>query len=71
MQEINNKTIDVGLKIKTYLKDHGITQTWLAYQTGLGVKKMNDIVNSSVKLAASDLALICKALNVSADLFLQ
>ena len=68
MQDLN---IDLGSKIKNYLKERGITQTWLAYQTGLGVKKINDIVNSSVKLAASDLALICKALNVSADLFLN
>ena len=69
MQEIN-KTDDLGLKIKNYLKDRGITQTWLAYQTGLGIKKINDIVNSSVKLSATDLGLICKALDVSADLFL-
>lgn len=69
MQELNN--ISVGAKIKAYLKDRGISQTWLANQTGLGIKKINDIVNDSVKLTAVDLSYICKALDVSADLFLN
>ena len=53
MQDLN---IDLGSKIKSYLKERGITQTWLAYQTGLGVKKINDIVNSSVQNQSSGCA---------------
>jgi transcriptional regulator with XRE-family HTH domain len=69
VQEV--KDFEFGTKIKCYLKDHGISQTWLANETGLGIKKVNDIVNGNVRLVANDLALICKALNISADYFLN
>ena len=68
MQE-NKKTIN--LKIKDYLKEHGISQTWLANKTDISIKKINAIVNGNAILDANTLCLICNALNVSADIFLN
>lgn len=58
-------------KIAKYLYEHGITQTFLANKTGISVKIINAIVNCSRKVTADELGTISKALDVSADIFLD
>ena len=68
MQDVK---LTINSKIRDYLKEKGISQTWLAIKTGLSIAKINNIVNSKVMLSAEDLKTICSVLEVSADLFLQ
>lgn len=62
--------MEVNKKIKEYLKDRGISQTWLSIKTGIPYKTINDIVNGVVKVSAENLGKIASSLNVSADIFL-
>ena len=68
MQEVKPT---INSKIRDYLKDKGISQTWLSTKTGLSIAKINNIVNSRVMISAEDLKTICNVLEVSADLFLN
>ena len=63
--------VTINLRIRDYLKEHGITQTWLANKTNISIKKINTIVNGNTRLDANDLNSICNALQVSADIFLN
>ena len=40
----------VGLKIKSYLKDNGITQTFVANKTGIPLQKLNLSLNGMRRL---------------------
>lgn len=61
----------VNVKIKEYLKEHGITQSWLSDKTGISYKHLNDVLNNRIKISAENLGKIATALNVSADIFLD
>ena len=58
-------------KIKTYLEENGITQTFVASKTGIPVKKLNLSLNGNRRLDFNDYELICGALSVGADKFLE
>lgn len=60
----------VGQKIKAYLKDHGISQKYLARCTNIGITKLNVSLNGHRKLSFDEYELICGALNVGTDTFL-
>lgn len=61
----------VGQKIKTYLEDNGITQTYVANKTGIPVQKLNLSLNGNRRLDFNEYELICGALSVGADKFLE
>ena len=61
----------VGQKIKTYLEENGITQTFVASKTGIPVKKLNLSLNGNRRLDFNEYELICGALLVGADKFLE
>ena len=61
----------VGQKIKTYLEENGITQTFVAGKTGIPVKKLNLSLNGNRRLDFNEYELICGALSVGADKFLE
>ena len=61
----------VGQKIKTYLEENGITQTFVASKTGIPVKKLNLSLNGNRRLDFNEYELICGALSVVADKFLE
>ena len=61
----------VGQKIKTYLEENGITQTFVASKTGIPVKKLNLSLNGNRRLDFNEYELICGALSVGADTFLE
>ncbi len=61
----------VGQKIKTYLENNGITQTFVANKTGIPVQKLNLSLNGNRRLDFGEYELICGALSVNTDKFLE
>lgn len=61
----------VGLKIKNYLKDNGISQTFVSEKTGIPLPKLNLSLNGNRRLDFGEYELICGALSVGADKFLE
>lgn len=58
-------------KLKAYIVDHGIKQTWLAEKIGMNRARLSMILSGQCSLSVDDFALICSALNVSADSILS
>ena len=61
----------VGQKIKKYLKDNGISQTFLAEKTEIPLQKLNLSLNGNRRLEFGEYELICGALSVGTDKFLE
>lgn len=61
----------VGKKIKSYLESNGITQTFVANRTGIPVQKLNLSLNGNRRLDFDEYELICGALSVGTDKFLE
>lgn len=61
----------VGQKIKSYLKDNGISQTFVSKKTGIPIDKLNLSLNGNRRLDFGEYELICGALSVGADKFLE
>lgn len=60
----------VGQKIKAYLEENGIKQTFLANKAGIDRQKLNMSLNGNRYLPYDEYELICGALNVNTDKFL-
>ncbi len=60
----------VNEKLKQYLEEHGIKQSFLVEKTGMPHWIISNIINGNRKISANELGSIAKALNVSADIFL-
>lgn len=61
----------VGTKIKTYLAERGIKQSFLAESTGLSNSIISDICLGNRKIDCLEYYKICKALNVPLETFLE
>lgn len=61
----------VGEKIKKYVNEHGITQTHISEKTGITLPKLNLALNGNRRLTFDEYELICGALNVNTDKFLE
>jgi transcriptional regulator with XRE-family HTH domain len=61
----------VGSKIKEYLDNNGIKQTFLAKETGISDSRISKILNQGVSIDCVDYYRICKALNVPLGSFLE
>lgn len=59
----------IQMRLKTYLKQNGIKQIWLAEQIGMPPNKLSGILSGKSPLYADVLARICNVLNVSSELF--
>lgn len=60
----------VGQKVKQYIDENGLTQTYLSYKTGISLPKLNLALNGNRKMTFDEYELICGALNVNTDRFL-
>lgn len=60
----------VTQKIKQYLNDIGVSQSFISKKTGIDPVKLNLSLNSKRKLTFDEYELICWALEVSTDRFL-
>jgi transcriptional regulator with XRE-family HTH domain len=61
----------IGQRIKKYLDERGIKQTFLAQQTGLTDQIISDICNRDRKVEAMEYFKICKALDVPLETFYE
>lgn len=61
----------VGQKIKSYLKENGISQTFVSEKTQIPLTKLNMSLNGNRKLDFEEYELICGALSVGTDKFLE
>lgn len=63
--------MEVGLKIKRHLDENGITQAFLSRKTGISRSKLNLALNGNRRLSFEEYELICGALGLPVDLFLE
>ena len=63
--------MEINEKIRNYMDENGIKQTFLEKETGLSHDKISKILCGKRKLSAYELSLFAKALKVSADIFLN
>lgn len=61
----------IGAKIKEYLTQNGIKQTFLAEKTGLSDSIISDICTKNRKIDCIEYYKICKVLNVPLETFLE
>lgn len=61
----------VGMKIKNYLKNNGISQTFISEKTGIPLAKLNLSLNGNRRLDFEEYELICGVLSVGTDSFLK
>ena len=61
----------VGERIKTYLTDNGIKQSFVADKVGIPASQLSDICNKGRSLDCVTYYKICNVLNVPLDTFLQ
>lgn len=61
----------VGMKIKGYLEEKGISQTYVSNKTNIPMPKLNLALNGNRRMTFEEYELICGALEVNTDKFLQ
>lgn len=62
--------MEAASRIMEYLHQRGITQSFLARRTGIGISKLNMALNGKRRLALGEYEQICWALGVGTDTFL-
>lgn len=63
--------MEVGEKIKRYIEEKGISQTYISRKTGIALPKLNLALNGNRRLTFPEYEVICWALEVNTDKFLQ
>ncbi len=63
--------MDVGTKIKVYLEENGISQTYVSKKAGIELPELDLALNSNRRLTFPEYEMICWVLNVNTDKFLQ
>ena len=62
--------LDVGLKIKDYLDEKGISQAFISKKTGIPLPKLNLSLNGHRRMTFSEYQNICWVIGVNTDKFL-
>ncbi len=62
--------MDVGKKIKLYMNENGISQTFVSNKTNIPLPKLNLSLNGNRRMTFDEYELICGVLNVGIDKFL-
>ena len=63
--------MEVGVKIKEYLEEKGITQAFISRKTGIELPKLNLALNGKRRITFEEYSIICGVLNVNTDFFLK
>lgn len=63
--------METGVKIKEYLEERGISQSFLSTKSGIPTAKLNLALNGKRKLTFSEYESVCWALGVGVDTFLE
>lgn len=59
----------MNLKIKQYLEEHGIKQTFIQKKLGISLSSCNAMLNGNRGMSAEEYFKICDALNVPLEYF--
>ena len=62
--------MEANKKLNEYLKEHGISQIFIAEKLGVSPTRMSMMLNGKRKMTADDLIKICKILKVSPEMFM-
>ena len=63
--------MDVGTKIRMYIDERGISQIWLSKKTGIPAPKLNLSLSAKRRLTFAEYQVICWALGVGVDKFME
>lgn len=63
--------METGVKIKRYLDERGISQSFLSKKSNIPAPKLNLALNGNRKLTFAEYEAICYALDVGVDTFLE
>ena len=63
--------METGVKIKRYLDERGISQSFLSKKSCIPAPKLNLALNGNRKLTFAEYEAICYALDVGVDTFLE
>lgn len=63
--------MEVGLKIKRYLEEKGISQAHISRETKIDPVKLNLGLNGKRRFTFEEYSFICGVLNVNTDFFLK
>ena len=63
--------MEASSMILEYLNQRGITQTFLARRSGIGLSKLNLALNGKRRLTLTEYEVVCWVLGVPVDTFLQ
>jgi transcriptional regulator with XRE-family HTH domain len=66
-----DKKMNIGVMIKSYLEDRGISQAYVSRKTNINPVKLNLALNGNRTLSLEEYALICGALKVDTNKFLK
>lgn len=58
-------------RIKQYLAENGISQTYVSKKAGIPLSKLSLSLNGKRKMTLEEYAIVCKALGVNAERFLE
>lgn len=56
-------------KLRSFIEETGMTQTFVAKKSGIKPKRLNDICNNVVDIRADELLKICKVIKVDIKKF--
>lgn len=63
--------MNINIKIRDYIKKHGLTFTYVSVETGISIKKISRIMTSKQKLTTEEYEKICLALDVKPGYFFE
>lgn len=63
--------MEVGLKIKKYLEENGISQVYVARECHMTTAKLNLALNGNRRLTFDEYEVICGVLGVNTDFFIK
>ena len=63
--------MQVGVMVKEYLEDNGISQAYVSRETNIHPVKLNMALNGNRRLSLEEYSLICGVLKVNTDFFLK
>ena len=63
--------MNVAQRIKAYIEANGLKQTFVAEKSGIDTAILNQILNGKIRLTVDRLELICNALQVKPEFFLN
>ncbi|WP_343247757.1 helix-turn-helix transcriptional regulator [Diplocloster hominis] len=63
--------MEVGLKIKKYLEENGISQVHVSKEANIDPVKLNLALNGKRRLTFQEYELLCGVLGVNTDFFLK